>query len=680
MSRVLVVLALVAAMVSAPAQAQAQQAPPDVVTDGNGIFQVHVQNAPGQGAPRGTFTITTGPDHPAGEGVNVLFGDGFPGTSAFAVRDTTDGVVYTNSDNPPPGAVQIEPVLLEFSDFDFPSQRNVMKAEYQTPRLNITQQVFILGTTLEDSTVQISTDVSGAAQTLEFSQLLDFRVDRDDGPTFQATDPQGPVITTESSFSPPAFGAFRVQNNDGEDPLAFEVDIDPSTGTFATLPVSVVDVLCWPDAFADIAGYTPDLGANRDVASPGSTCDPADGDSAVRLRWGGEFQEGFFKRLNTKINATEPGAATNPAATAIELTVDPSPSAVGQPTQLRATVTGETLPSGPPAGTVTFQDGAVVLGTAALDASGGAALTHSFATAGTHTLTATYNGGGGHDPSTSPPVKHLVEASTGSTNSTTVPGSTTSTTVPGSTTSTTLPGSTTSTTLPGSTTSTTITTPPTSTSSSTTSTTLPPGGDPCASPTLTGTGGDDTIMGTAGADVITGLGGNDAIFGLGGNDIVCGGDGNDTIDGGAGNDRIFGQGGDDRIVGGPGDDVLDGGVGADSVSGDAGNDELLGGDGDDSLRAGTGNDRSFGGEGDDAVTDGAGTDVLEGDAGDDTLRGGDGNDTLRGGDDDDRLLGEAGDDLLDGGPGANTLNGGAGVDSCGGSGTNTLNGCEGPIP
>ncbi len=99
--------------------------------------------------------------------------------------------------------------------------------------------------------------------------------------------------------------------------------------------------------------------------------------------------------------------ATRPAA--VTLTNAPNPSRVGEPVTLTATVTllaaasgaNDTGPkltgdSGKAAavatGSVTFSDGASVLGTAPLNASGVASLTISTLTAGSHTLTARYSG------------------------------------------------------------------------------------------------------------------------------------------------------------------------------------------------------------------------------------------------------------------------------------------------
>ena len=70
----------------------------------------------------------------------------------------------------------------------------------------------------------------------------------------------------------------------------------------------------------------------------------------------------------------------------------------GEPATLNATVTSAT---GIPTGTVTFYDGATILGTAPLNAQGIATLTTSTLSVGTHTLTAVYGGDPNYNGSTS---------------------------------------------------------------------------------------------------------------------------------------------------------------------------------------------------------------------------------------------------------------------------------------
>ena len=77
----------------------------------------------------------------------------------------------------------------------------------------------------------------------------------------------------------------------------------------------------------------------------------------------------------------------NPVATATSLTSDVNPSTCGQKVNLTATVT----PVGA-TGTVTFYDGATVLGIGSVDGSGNATLSVTDFGAGSHTLTASYGG------------------------------------------------------------------------------------------------------------------------------------------------------------------------------------------------------------------------------------------------------------------------------------------------
>jgi hypothetical protein len=75
--------------------------------------------------------------------------------------------------------------------------------------------------------------------------------------------------------------------------------------------------------------------------------------------------------------------------TNITLTASPNPSVAGQPITLKANVTSD---SGPPVGTVIFQDGAKNLGRVLLDRMGVATLKIAGLSAGTHKLSARYEG------------------------------------------------------------------------------------------------------------------------------------------------------------------------------------------------------------------------------------------------------------------------------------------------
>ncbi|QEH37847.1 Copper resistance protein CopC [Aquisphaera giovannonii] len=99
----------------------------------------------------------------------------------------------------------------------------------------------------------------------------------------------------------------------------------------------------------------------------------------------------------------------NAAATTTAVASSLSPSAYGSSVTFTATVSSG---AGIPGGTVTFADGATVLGTAALDGSGVATLTTSVLAAGSHTITASYGGAGNFAGSASAALSQTVNAAT----------------------------------------------------------------------------------------------------------------------------------------------------------------------------------------------------------------------------------------------------------------------------
>jgi hypothetical protein len=103
-----------------------------------------------------------------------------------------------------------------------------------------------------------------------------------------------------------------------------------------------------------------------------------------------------------------PGSAMTTTTTT--LSASTNSSTYGNPVTFTATVT-PTSGSGTPTGTVTFYNGSVPLGTATLS-SGSASLSTSTLPVGTHSITATYNGDGNYQTSTSNAVSLNVNTST----------------------------------------------------------------------------------------------------------------------------------------------------------------------------------------------------------------------------------------------------------------------------
>jgi sugar lactone lactonase YvrE len=113
-------------------------------------------------------------------------------------------------------------------------------------------------------------------------------------------------------------------------------------------------------------------------------------------------------------NLTSTSATVNetilPIATTTTLAAAPNPAVAGAPLQLTATVvqSGAIGAGGAFTGTVTFSDGATVLGTAAVSSAGIATLSVSTLNVGSHSLSAGYGGNTNYLPSTSPSIAETL--------------------------------------------------------------------------------------------------------------------------------------------------------------------------------------------------------------------------------------------------------------------------------
>ena len=94
-----------------------------------------------------------------------------------------------------------------------------------------------------------------------------------------------------------------------------------------------------------------------------------------------------------------------PQTTTTSTVSSANPSTFGQAVTLTATVSGT---GGPPTGTITFKNGAITLGSSALNGSGQATLTTSSLSVGSHSITATYSGSASFTASTSAAIIQVV--------------------------------------------------------------------------------------------------------------------------------------------------------------------------------------------------------------------------------------------------------------------------------
>jgi len=72
---------------------EAGQTNASVISGGNGIYTVYMEDSSGSSGC-GRWTALTAAMHPAGPGLNVLYGGGFPGTSDTTFRSYTTGIDY----------------------------------------------------------------------------------------------------------------------------------------------------------------------------------------------------------------------------------------------------------------------------------------------------------------------------------------------------------------------------------------------------------------------------------------------------------------------------------------------------------------------------------------------------------------------------------------------------------
>lgn len=257
---------------------------------GNTIYRVFVQDIPGQSAGVGTYTTTTGPNHPLGAGKDLLFGGGSPGTSFNTFRSYTTMTDYTVDDfsvaEPPFTKVNIR----EFGA-TFPLGTTGARTTYVLPgppvtpdALTIVQDVNVIGTTFEDSYVEVRVAITNNGNvdtTIGIRYLWDTLIGNDDGPTFQTINPISPLITNEAEFNQPEFEAFQVVDNDSNPNPPTYIVYGTVTGPEEIgvgTPPSRIQYANWFASRSTTFDYT--INPNRNISSPPNN------DSAVLYYWG----------------------------------------------------------------------------------------------------------------------------------------------------------------------------------------------------------------------------------------------------------------------------------------------------------------------------------------------------------------------------------------------------------
>jgi hypothetical protein len=250
------------------------------LTGGNAFYTVYVDDT----GAIGRYTATTGPSHPAGNGLNVLYGDGSPGTTFNTIRSYTTNTDYTQGGSPSGS----NPVV-DLSPFGSTSAIGttgvrttyVLPGPSTTPdMLTIVQDVNVNGTTFANSTVEVTTSVTNTSTAgpvqIGIRYEWDFEIADDDGPTFQAINPNGAVLTNETQFLPPGFESYRMEDFDPPNPPTFDVFgtvSGPASVTPTPTAPDLLQYVSWENAIDTAFDYT--VNPALDIASPGGLDDSA---------------------------------------------------------------------------------------------------------------------------------------------------------------------------------------------------------------------------------------------------------------------------------------------------------------------------------------------------------------------------------------------------------------------
>jgi len=207
------------------------------VTAGNGFYQVAVEDA-NSGVGIGAYTASTDILHDvtiAYGPQNVLFGGGVPSTSWSAIHSYTSDTTYTQRRGQSfMGGAPVPLILEDFvvaGDEADPVGTTGFRTHYQilnagsgngpNDDLDVFQTLSAVGTTFNDSAVEITTEVFNLGThdiQVGIRYLLDFQIGGgEDGPSFQL-DPNGSIEFLEQHVTTPTADTFVMHdNNDPND-------------------------------------------------------------------------------------------------------------------------------------------------------------------------------------------------------------------------------------------------------------------------------------------------------------------------------------------------------------------------------------------------------------------------------------------------------------------------------
>ncbi|MDX1991355.1 MAG: Ig-like domain-containing protein [bacterium] len=247
---------------------------------GNSIYQVFVSDSVG------TYSARTGPGHPV-PGQNVLYGgaSGSTGTTFNTIRSYTSGTNYTqvSGRTTEPGYTNV--ALAPYKQSVTPIGATGFRFTYLLPgpagtpasadHLQIVQDINVIGTDISNSRIAVTTQITNLGTTpvsLGIRYLWDYQIAGDDGPSFTRVNPDVPAIVNETTFAPPDFDFYQIEDNNSASSPLFSVS-GSALGPSGLGPSSSDSILfaCWPNSVGTAFNYS----------TTNLNCSTGGGDTAV---------------------------------------------------------------------------------------------------------------------------------------------------------------------------------------------------------------------------------------------------------------------------------------------------------------------------------------------------------------------------------------------------------------
>ena len=392
-----------------------------LVGNGDGTFQPH-NDFPAGSKPRSVIPVDLN-----GDGKVDLAVANYGSSTVSLLLGNGDGTFSSRIDYPT-GA---SPQSITAGDFAGNGRLDLAVADYGADTASVLLQIpavalstsslsfglQAVGTTSAPQSITLTNTGSASLSVNGISVQGDFTQSNTCNPTIQPGNNCNISVTFTPTISGPRSGALTIADNAVNSPQTVGLSGTGTTVTTTTLssslnPSTFNQQVTFTATVTGQSGGTPTGSVTFSDGSMPLGTSPLSGSTATvstaALTAGTHsitaVYSGNFSGSSASLNQT-----VNQASTTLVLTSSSNPSALGQLVIFTAAITSQYGGQAP--GTVTFKDGATVLGSSAVSGNV-ASLTTSGLAIGTNSITAVYSGGGNFTGSTSNTVSQVVSKAT----------------------------------------------------------------------------------------------------------------------------------------------------------------------------------------------------------------------------------------------------------------------------